>query len=225
MTRFLDIIFSLVAIILLTPMLVPIAVVLKLTGENEVFFKQSRVGRFGKTFEVLKFATMLKDSPNLATGTITIKNDPRVLPVGNILRRTKINELPQLLNVLAGDMSLVGPRPQTKRCFDAFPEQSQEIILKVRPGLSGLGSIIFRNEDQMMANSEDSDEFYNRIIMPYKGQLEEWYVENSSVLLYFKIVFLTVWAVTFPSSDLVWRLFNGMPRPPEVLWDYVGFRK
>ena len=93
-------------------MLVPVAIVLRLTGEGEVFFLQERVGKDGKPFKLYKFATMLKNSPNMGTGTVTLKHDPRVLPVGRFLRKTKINELPQLLNILIGDMSVVGPRPQ-----------------------------------------------------------------------------------------------------------------
>ena len=94
--------------------------VLRLTGEGQVFFLQHRVGKGGKTFKLHKFATMLKNSPNMATGTVTIKDDPRILPMGRILRTTKINEVPQLINVIKGEMSIVGPRPQTQRCFD-FP--------------------------------------------------------------------------------------------------------
>ena len=106
-----------------------------------MFFLQSRIGKGGKSFNLYKFATMLKASPNMGTGTVTVKNDPRILPMGHFLRKTKINELPQLLNILSGDMSVVGPRPQTQRCFDAFLPASQKAIIQVRPGLSGIGSL------------------------------------------------------------------------------------
>lgn len=121
MQRTLDILFSATALAILAPLLVLVALLLRVTGEGEVFFRQNRVGRNGRMIGLWKFATMLKNSPSIGTGTVTLKDDPRVLPIGRVLRRTKINELPQLLNILTGEMSLIGPRPQTKRCFDAFP--------------------------------------------------------------------------------------------------------
>jgi lipopolysaccharide/colanic/teichoic acid biosynthesis glycosyltransferase len=115
--------------------------ILKFSGEGEIFFVQERVGKEKKLFRLFKFATMLKDSQKIGSGTVTMKNDPRVLPVGSFLRKTKINELPQLLNVFLGHMSLIGPRPQASRCFNAFPVKFQEIIIQVKPGLSGIGPI------------------------------------------------------------------------------------
>lgn len=111
MIRFFDIILSLIAIILLSPILIPVMVILKFTGEHEIFFAQNRVGKNKKVFKALKFTTMLKDSENLPGGLITLENDPRILPFGNFLRKTKINELPQLCNILIGQMSVVGYRP------------------------------------------------------------------------------------------------------------------
>ena len=111
---------------------------------------------------------MIKNSENIGTGTITLKNDSRILPVGYFLRKTKINELPQLINVLKGDMSIVGPRPQTERCFSAFPQKSQDAILMVKPGLSGIGSIIFRDEEMIMDSHDNPDKFYDEVIMPYR---------------------------------------------------------
>ena len=121
MQRILDILFAVLSLLLLSPLLIPIVILLRLTGEGEILFKQQRVGRGGNFFGLYKFATMVKDSPNLGTGTVTVKDDPRVLPIGRFLRKTKINELPQLLNILLGNMSVIGPRPQTQRCFNAFP--------------------------------------------------------------------------------------------------------
>lgn len=217
MQRLLDIFFSASALTILSPFFLPIAVALRLTGEGEVFFKQKRVGRGGVKFDLLKFATMLKDSPNMGTGTVTLKDDPRVLPVGRFLRKSKLNELPQLLNILLGDMSLIGPRPQTQRCFDAFPKSSQAEIVKVAPGLSGIGSIVFRGEEDMVHASENPDRFYDDVIMPYKGELECWYVHNQGVLVYLKSIFLTAWVVLIPDSDVHWRAFRGLPRPPGEL--------
>lgn len=217
MTRALDIILSGLAIVALSPLLLPLAVILRFTGEEEVFFVQSRVGRNGEPFGLYKFATMLKDSPNMGAGTVTLKDDPRVLPVGKFLRTTKINELPQLLNIFLGDMSIIGPRPQTRRCFDAFPERSQAAIMQVRPGLSGLGSIAFRGEEDMMDASSEPDRFYDDVIMPYKGLLEEWYVANESVAVYIKAIFATAVVVLVPRSQIFWRVFGDLPKPPDEL--------
>ena len=217
MQRFFDIVFSGIALVLLSPLLLPLMFILRVTGEGEIFFQQSRVGRGGKRFRLYKFATMLKDSPNIGPGTITVKNDPRVLPVGRFLRKTKINELPQLINIFNGDMSVIGPRPQTQRCFDAFPRSSQNEIIKVRPGLSGIGSIIFRDEEDMMYANNDPDKFYDEIVMPYKGSLEDWYVSHQNIASYFSLIGLTIWVVLGFSSGLVWQLFKDLPSPPEEL--------
>ena len=217
MQRLLDIVFSGLALLVLSPLLVPVAIALRLTGEGEVFFIQQRVGRGGQPFGLYKFATMLKDSPNIGTGTVTVKGDPRVLPLGRLLRKTKINELPQLLNILKGDMSIIGPRPQTRRCFDAFPPKSQAEIVKVRPGLSGIGSIVFRDEEELMHASTEPERFYDEVIMPYKGALEEWYVAHQGLWTYLAAIFATAWVVLLPKSQLVWRLFPGVPSPPESL--------
>lgn len=218
MQRFLDIVLSGFALLVLSPLLIPLVIALRLTGEGEIFFRQSRIGLHGKPFGLLKFATMLKNSPNVGTGTVTVKDDPRVLPFGRFLRKTKLNELPQLLNILKGDMSIIGPRPQTRRCFDAFPRASQAEIVKVRPGLSGVGSIVFRNEEELMHASREPERFYDEVIMPYKGKLEEWYVANQGLNIYMFSILATAWVVLFPETQLVRRLFNGrLPPPPESL--------
>ncbi|ODU52181.1 MAG: sugar transferase [Lysobacteraceae bacterium SCN 69-48] len=217
MQRLLDIVFSGLALLVLSPLLVPIAIALRLTGEGEVFFIQQRVGRGGQPFGLYKFATMLKNSPNLGTGTVTVKNDPRVLPLGRFLRKTKINELPQLLNIFKGDMSIIGPRPQTQRCFDAFPARSQAEIIKVRPGLSGIGSIVFRDEEELMHASKEPERFYDEVIMPYKGALEEWYVAHQGLWTYLAAIFVTAWVVLFPESRLAWRVFPQLPAVPAEL--------
>jgi len=217
--RLFDIVLSGVALLLLSPLLILISLVLRLSGEGEVFYLQQRVGKDGERFGLFKFATMLKNSENIGTGTITVKDDPRVLPVGKFLRKTKLNEVPQLLNIFLGDMSIIGPRPQDQRCFDAFPERSQAIIVKVLPGLSGVGSIVFRDEEEMMHASADPDAYYDNVIMPYKGLLEEWYVEHQALSLYFKCIFVTAWVVFVPDSSIVWRTFKGLPKPPPELRD------
>lgn len=222
MQRLFDILLSSIALMVLSPVLIVVALILRFTGEGEIFFRQNRVGRDGEMFGLYKFATMLKDSPKIGTGTVTVRHDPRVLPVGRVLRKTKINELPQLLNILSGDMSIVGPRPQTRRCFDAFPERAQQAITSVRPGLSGIGSIMFRGEEDMIHAAKDPDRFYDTVIMPYKGQLEEWYVRNNGIGLYFKVIAVTIWIVVFPMSRIAWRAFPGLPQPECELIPHIG---
>jgi len=217
MQRFLDIFFSGLALIMLSPLLLLIAIVVRFSGEGEVFFVQQRVGLNGKMFGLLKFATMLKNSPNMGTCTVTVKNDPRILPIGGFLRKTKINELPQLLNIFFGDMSVIGPRPQEPRCFEAFTADVQRQIIKVRPGLSGIGSVIFRDEEGLLHGANDPVIFYDAIIAPYKGEVEKWYIDNQSLTNYFLLIFVTVWAVLFPGSRIIWRVFPSLPYPPKEL--------
>jgi len=217
MDRFFDILFSSIALLFLSPLLVPIVITLRLTGEGEVFFLQERIGKGGEKFNLLKFATMLKDSPNIGTGTVTMRDDPRVLPVGAFLRKTKINELPQLLNIFFGDMSVVGPRPLTSSQFRFYSANIQKTIKGVRPGLSGVGSIVFRGEENLLHGIAASVEFYGEVIAPYKGALEEWFVSNKSLRIYFILIFITVWAVINPKSPLIWRIFRDLPEPPDVL--------
>jgi lipopolysaccharide/colanic/teichoic acid biosynthesis glycosyltransferase len=217
MQRFFDVLFSGIALIILALLFLILMIVLKFSGEGEIFFFQERIGKNNKRIKLFKFATMLKNSPRIGTGTVTLHNDSRILPIGGFLRKTKINELPQLLNILKGDMSVIGPRPQTQRCFDAFPKKLQPVIVQVRPGLSGIGSIVFRDEEEMMNDYGNADHFYDEIIMPYKATLEEWYVKNNSLFVYFGLIVLTIWTVLIPKSRIVWRLFKSLPKPPEDL--------
>ena len=221
--RFFDVVLSGLALIVLSPLLIPIVLFLKFSGEGEIFFLQERVGKDKEMFKLFKFATMLKDSPSMGTGTVTMKNDPRVLPAGKFLRKTKINELPQLLNVFIGHMSLVGPRPQAKRCFDAFPLESQDIIVQVKPGLSGIGPIVFRGEEDILEGHSGTLDFYDNVIGPYKGDVEAWYVGKQGLITYFSLILLTVWVVLFPKSDLVWQLFKDLPSPPDTLKKDLNF--
>jgi len=221
MQRFFDILFSGLALLILSPLLIPVVIILKFTGEGEIFYRQKRVGKDGYMFELLKFATMLKDSPNIGTQTVTVKNDPRVLPFGQFLRKTKINELPQLVNILLGDMSIIGPRPQTSRCFLAFPNKAQVAILKVKPGLSGIGSIVFRDEESMLDNRVDRLKFYDNVIAPYKGELEQWYVLNQGIATYLKLIAVTAWVVLFSKSKIHKKIFSDLPMVSRELKSYI----
>ena len=221
MQRFFDVLFSSLAIILLSPVFLVTCIVLRMTGEGEIFYAQERIGLYGKPIKILKFVTMLKNSPSIGMGTITLMEDPRVLPVGRLLRKSKINELPQLFNVLLGDMSLIGPRPQTQRCFNAFPEELRDKILSVRPGLSGVGSIFFRNEDLMMYDSNHADEMYDKIIMPFKGKLEEWYVDNKSLALYTYLILATIIVVFIGRIPFFKSVFSSISKIPDELESYI----
>ena len=221
--RILDIFFSLTAIIFFLPIFIPVSLILKFTGESEIFYLQKRVGKDGEIFNIFKFATMLKDSPNIGAGTITIKNDPRILPIGNFLRKTKINELPQLFNILIGDMSVIGPRPLTARGFDVYSKEAQLAIQKMRPGLSGIGSIIFRDEEILLSGTEDPNEFYDKYIAPYKGSLELWFSSKLNLKNYLLLIFITIWAVLFPKTQIVWKIFKSIPEPNSKISKSLNF--
>ena len=222
MKRFLDIVLSGIALLILSPLLVPIAVALRCSGEGYIFYRQDRVGKGGELFQLLKFATMLKDSPNLGSGLLTTKGDPRVLPLGRFLRKTKINELPQLLNIFLGDMSIIGPRPQTKSHVDLFAEDVRKVIIQVPPGLSGLGSIVFRDEETILTHSPKGHvRCFAEDITPYKGVLELWYVKHQSLGLDMLLIFLTISAVLFHDSNLHLKLLKGLPEPPDELKNFI----
>ena len=217
--RFFDILFSGFAIIVLSPVLLLSAMVLKVTG-NDILYRQRRVGLGGQYFDIYKFTTMVKNSENMGTGTITLKDDERVLPVGKILRKSKLNELPQLFNILKGDMSVIGPRPQDSVGFNAFNKEEQGIIIQVRPGLSGVGSIFFRDEEAMMerAEVEDKKRFYIESISPYKGEIEAWYVQYQTISIYFLLIYLTLYVVICSRCKIDFpKTFQNFPELPSEL--------
>lgn len=214
MPRIIDILISLFALLVLSPLFIPIIIILLLTGEHKVFYLQNRVGYKNKNFKIIKFATMLSNSANMGTGSLTLKNDPRVLPFGSFLRKTKINELPQILNIIIGDLSIVGPRPQMKVDFIKYSKKVQDKIYNLRPGLTGIGSIIFRDEESLIsdaAKNENPHNFYKRVIAPYKGELEMWYQSNRSIFLDLKIILITAWVIINPKTKLYKKWFKGMP--------------
>ena len=215
--RFFDILFSLIALIILSPLLLPVMLLLKITGEGEVFYLQKRMGYRNREFFIWKFATMLKNSPNMGSGDVTTRNDPRVTPMGRFLRMSKINELPQLINILKGDMSFVGPRPLMRAGFERYSPALQAKVYQAKPGLTGIGSVVFRDEELIITQSNlPPQECYARIILPYKGALEIWYQENQSFYTDFMILFLTAWYIVFPKSELVKKVFKKLPQRDEV---------
>lgn len=219
--RTFDLIFSLVGLLLISPLFLVVMMLLKVTGEREVFYLQGRMGLNNQPFYIYKFATMLKDSVNMGHGGLTVRNDPRITKVGKVLRITKINELPQILNVIKGDMALVGPRPLLPKSLKNFTPEVQEIIYKNRPGITGIGSLIFRDEELLVTKYKEMggnpSDYYRNHIFPYKGALETWYYHNCSLAVDFKILFLTFWSIVKPDSELVFKTFKDLPRKPEVL--------
>jgi lipopolysaccharide/colanic/teichoic acid biosynthesis glycosyltransferase len=212
--RLLDIFLSFTGLIILLPAFIPIIIILKLSAEGEVFYFQERYGIYNSRFQIWKFATMLKNSMEMGTGSITLQNDFRVTRIGKFLRITKINELPQLINILKGDLSIVGPRPLLKSDYDAYPSTVRDNIYNVKPGLTGIGSIIFRDEESIISAVKDEDphEFYKRIIAPYKGELEMWYQSNNSFFLDLQLIFMTAWVILSPTSKLYEKWFKDLPK-------------
>jgi lipopolysaccharide/colanic/teichoic acid biosynthesis glycosyltransferase len=216
--RLIDIILASIAIIVILPFWLPICLILLLSGEHEVFYFQERIGFKNKPFFIWKHATMLKASENMKGGLHTTRNDPRVLPIGKFLRKTKINEIPQLINIFKGDMSIIGPRPLVDKTFTPYPKHVQENIYNVKPGLTGIGSIVFRDEERLLSETKmPTAEFYAKHISPYKGELELWYQKKLSFYTDFMLVFLTAWAIVAPESELVYAVFKDLPpRPAEL---------
>jgi lipopolysaccharide/colanic/teichoic acid biosynthesis glycosyltransferase len=147
---------------------------------------------------------------------MTTKKDPRITPMGGFLRKSKINELPQLFNIFFGRMSIVGPRPVMKVSFEAYPDHIQKVIYNVKPGLTGIGSIIFRDEESLITdvknNGGDVWEFYKGKIYPFKGELEIWYQNHKSFMLDIKLIFLTAWVIFVPTSKLHEKWFKNLPK-------------
>ena len=219
--RMLDLCLSAFGLLILSPLFIVIIMVLKLTGEREVFYLQERMGLNNKPFYIYKFATMLRDSANIGNKSLTVRNDPRITKVGVILRMTKINELPQIINVLKGDMALIGPRPIMEKSFGNYTLNVQKIIYKNRPGITGIGSLIFRDEEILVTKykelGKNPSQYYKDYIYPYKGALEEWYFYNCSLSVDLKILFLTFWSLVNKDSQLVFKSLKGLPAKPETL--------
>ena len=220
--RGMDILIAGIVLILISPLMIPVMIILRFTAEGLVFYSQKRVGYKNKMFDIHKFVTMIKGSSKMLNGSLTVKNDPRVTPVGKYLRMTKINELPQVFNVIKGDMSIVGPRPQMEVDFKAYPLEIQKTIYDVKPGITGIGSIIFRDEQKIITESElGARECYERVIAPYKGEVEIWYQKNASLYVDIMIILITAWVIIFPQSRIYYKIFKTLPRQPEALAVYI----
>lgn len=214
--RICDLIIASIVFVIISPILLPCMLLLWCTGEHYVWYCQTRVGYKNKPFSIIKFATMLKNSPNMGTGSLTLRKDPRVLPMGHFLRNTKLNELPQIFNVFNGSMSLVGPRPLMEVDFLRYEKKYQDVIYNSKPGITGIGSVVFRDEEFYKSQPNvDPVEFYKSNILPYKGELECWYQNHASLWVDFMLMFLTAWVVIRPESKLPYKCFKDLPSRPD----------
>lgn len=209
-----DLVIAFFALLILLPLFVAVIIILRFTAEGEVFYLQERIGYNNSKFKIWKFATMLKNSLNMGTGSITLQNDFRVTKVGKFLRKSKINELPQLINILKGDITIVGPRPVLEQDWKLYPKSIINKIYNVKPGLTGIGSIVFRDEESLISsiNGDDYHEFYKKVIAPYKGKLEMWYQKNNSFFLDIKLIFLTALVIILPNNRLHEKWFKELPK-------------
>ena len=215
--RLTDIVVSFFTLVVLSPLFIIVICILFCTGEHKVFFRQKRVGKDGIEFFVYKFATMLHGSASMPGGNVTAKNDPRVLPVGRLLRFTKINELPQLLNVLYGEMSLIGPRPVPRDIYDHYPMNLRKQVFASKPGLSGMGSLIFRDEASILKDEQDPNEFHREVISPYKLECDLWYTNQKSFFCYALMICGTLYSVALNPNPLKLIEYFNLPNVPEKL--------
>lgn len=192
--RLFDIVCAAIGLLLLSPLLLAVAAWIKLDSAGPVMFRQERVGRLGRTFRIHKFRTMRVDAPRLGP-QITIGEDARITRSGRWLRATKVDELPQLWDVLRGAMSLVGPRPEVPRYVAMYPAELREVVLSVRPGITDPASLSFRNESELLAKAADPEREYVEVVMPMKLRLAADYVRNASLGGDIRLILATLGAI------------------------------
>jgi lipopolysaccharide/colanic/teichoic acid biosynthesis glycosyltransferase len=197
--RYFDIIIALVALILLFPLCAAIALVVRLSSRGPAIFRQTRVGRAGREFRILKFRTMIVDSPS-GGPLVTVTRDPRITTVGAFLRKTKLDELPQLVNVLRGEMSIVGPRPEVPKYVALYPRDACIAVLAVRPGMTDYSSIVLRDEQGLLAMEEDPERYYCDHLIPYKLALGAHYARTRTLAQDVRLILLTLVAIVAPDS-------------------------
>lgn len=190
-----DAVFGLLGFVVLLPVLALISLGIRLTSAGPALFRQERVGKDGKLFQILKFRTMVKDAEEIGL-KITVGKDPRVTPLGQFLRRFKLDELPQIVNILKGEMSFVGPRPEVPR-YVALYDEEQRKVLSIRPGVTDLASIKFRRESEILGRAEDPEKTYIEEIMPQKLRINLEYVEKASLSYDIRLIGLTLREVFF----------------------------
>ena len=192
MKRIFDLLVSGILLITTAPILLVVAIAVRLSSAGPVIFCQQRVGRHGRLFNILKFRTMRVAS---AGREITVANDARITPLGGLLRKWKLDELPQLVNVMRGDMSLVGPRPDVPSYVERYPDELRRQVLTVRPGITDLASIKYRNENELLAQQADPDRYYVEVIMPDKLAMGAAYAANVTLINDMRIIVATIRSV------------------------------
>jgi lipopolysaccharide/colanic/teichoic acid biosynthesis glycosyltransferase len=191
--RIFDVAASIIGLIVLFPFFIIIAILIKLNDKGPIFYKQKRIGQNFKPFELLKFRTMVVNADKMGPA-VTKDGDPRITKIGKFLRKTKLDELPQLWNVIRGDMSIVGPRPEVEKYIQYYENDYKE-ILKVKPGITDYATIKFRNEEEILSKYDDTESAYIKYVLPEKIKLYKTYIKEISLLTDLKIIFWTLWRI------------------------------
>ena len=194
MKRLFDIMFSFIGLIILSPLFLFICILLKIFSNESIFFIQKRVGRNSKLFDIIKFRSMISDKENKST--VSIKGDSRVTKIGSLLRKYKLDELPELYNVLKGDMSIVGPRPDVPGYADKLKGEERK-ILELKPGITSLSSLKYINEEEILASKKDPISYNNKVIFPDKTRINLDYYYNNNIWIDIKIIFATIYKIIF----------------------------
>jgi lipopolysaccharide/colanic/teichoic acid biosynthesis glycosyltransferase len=195
--RLFDILVAVIGLLLSTPIMFVVATLIAMQRDGPIMYRQVRIGMAGRHFILLKFRTMSPEKVERSL-QLTIGNDARITPIGRFLRQYKVDELPQLINVLRGDMSVVGPRPETPIFVEQYPKEVRNIVLSVRPGITDLASIKYRNEAELLSHATDPIRFYSEEILPDKLAIASEYVREHTLKMDIIIIFKTIYAVVYP---------------------------
>ena len=217
--RFFDIVFAVIGLLLTSPIVLFVILLKKITGEKEVFYIKGRVGKGGKLFPFIKLSSMIPAQKGEKTSSLTLSNDSRITPLGHFIRKTKIDEFPQFVNILRGELSFIGPRALMPKIHKDYSKKVKQELTKIRPGVTGLATVVFRNEAELLAQSDYTNEleFYKEVIAPAKGAIEMIYTKNQGFILDFTILLLTIWQIFIPQSLLgyKWLIYSGYFIPDE----------
>ena len=205
--RFCDIVFALAGLLVTSPIMLFVIILKKLAGEQEIFYIKGRVGKGGRLFPFIKLSSMTPAKKGEKTSSLTLSNDSRITPLGHLIRKTKIDEFPQFVNIIRGELSFVGPRPMMPKIYKDYSKGVKAELSKIRPGVTGLATVVFRNEAQLLEDSDYTDElqFYKEVIAPTKGAIELIYIKNQGFALDFILLLLTVWQIIRPQSLLGYK--------------------
>ncbi len=198
MKRLFDIVFSALGLVVGSLILLVVAIIIKISSPGPVLFRQTRVGRYGRSFRIMKFRTMVVNAEKLG-GQITPTSDPRITPIGRALRKTKLDELPQLFNVLKGEMSFVGPRPEVQRYVDLYTEEQRK-VLELQPGVTDPASLRYRDEGAILAKASDPNQYYIDVVMPDKIRMNTEYAQKATIFTDIGVIFQTIGVLPKPEK-------------------------